>query len=211
MVDNICTIGVLEIPHVVRRIFIIGSSGVGKTSLVNSVRQQGFYVPKRYITRAGRLNDDIVENEHVTHKKFQELIDKNVIDIHWQRDLGRQEKERYGFARTDNDRITIYSANMALVANDSALIPQDILKEGLFIGISLPQELRSERFKKRSPDLGEQELRLRLQDDPENVRKYAHFVIDNRLSFSDVAPVFLKTITDFSVDDAATQQLNGLR
>ena len=173
----------------IEKIYVIGSTGVGKTTLVNYIKdktnfiKQGILqVPLRYITRPARRNDDIIENRHVTQEEFDHHLAQGDIGVHWRRDLGGQHFERYGFAALRTNAVPLYSANMALVRSDAQLLPDDSLENSLIIGVYLPADIRFDRFAKRSPDvlLNKAEAEKRLSDDPRAVFDFCHVVVDNQ-------------------------------
>lgn len=186
----------------IKRIFIIGSSGVGKTSLVNFLKSypdlaDKVHVPLRYITRPARQNDDLQENRHVDYEIFQELVDKDEINIHWQRDLGGNQYERYGFASIHGNKMPLYSANMALVKADNAIAPSDILENSLLIGVYLPEDKRIERFSARSPDVMQrkEEIQKRFSDKTDDVFDTCHIVVDNQSNINIVGEELCRFIS----------------
>lgn len=188
------------VPNHIERLFVIGSSGVGKISLVNYIRDNAacyrhglLQVPLRYITRPARKNDDVVENCHVNHEAFQTHVQDGTIDFHWQRDLGADTYERYGFAAARKNIMPLYSCNMALVKDGNGLAPADTLENGLIIGVYAANEMRVDRFSKRSPDVlaNRKEAEKRLSDDPAIVFEKSHIVLDNSYPLEDVGREFV--------------------
>lgn len=100
-------------------IMFTGSSGAGKTTQVTTINDSPnslnsarndcwlywedvhYTIATRYITRQNRASDNstwFVENVYIeSREKFQELVDKGIIGIWRERDLG-SEKVLYGFA-----------------------------------------------------------------------------------------------------------------
>lgn len=172
-----------------RCVVVMGPSAAGKTSLVNALRDSALVksgqlvVPKRIITRPRRANDSTVENEHVSREEFQALVASRAIEVHWERSLGEGRIERYGFAAPeatskDPKPLPVYSANDALVEPGARRSPEDLLDGSLIVGLGAPADLRAQRLRRRSPDLGAEELERRLASDGVRACSFAHLCID---------------------------------
>lgn len=158
-------------------VVVIGSSGAGKTTLVNHVKRSYEWIesPLRYITRPIRKNDDTSENAHLPLTEFLEKTENGEISLHWVRQMVGK-VEQYGFAKADPAKFTMYSGNNAIVDRITELGLDTIL----IIGIYAPDDQRRSRLQARSPDFSEAELSHRLGDSADNVFPLSHLVIDNR-------------------------------
>lgn len=156
-------------------IVVVGSSGAGKTTLVNELRKYSLNIeiPRRYTTRPIRKNDDLTENQHETSEEFKEKINNGEIGIHWERVMDEDgRKECYGFAKTDQKKLSIYSGNNDLL---SSIENQTFL----ILGIYAPDKLREERLDTRSPDIDEKEKTHRLKDLSSHIFPSSHLIIKN--------------------------------
>ena len=178
---NCCKLGKIS------GIIIVGSSCTGKSTFVNYIRGSNLYknnkiaIPKRYITREKRQNDDCVENIHISQDAFLEHVRKGVINIHWSRDLGRSQYEKYGFEKKSG--FSIYSANNAILQDNCNLSPKNLLSNSLVIALFVPDEERINRMRNRSPDFFTKkytnELEIRMKDSSKNILSHADIVVNN--------------------------------
>jgi ribose 1,5-bisphosphokinase PhnN len=163
-------------------LIVVGSSGNGKTTLVNGLRpyDSQFTFPKRYITRPQRKGDDLIENKHVRPEKFDALLEAREVDIAWHRPLGKTRVERYGFEPVgkDGDKIVVYSGNNALLRDENAILPANLLKDSLVILVKAPDAVRRERMFARSPDISREEMAVRIADNGLDLVPKADLVID---------------------------------
>ncbi|HCE86346.1 MAG: hypothetical protein UW39_C0018G0004 [Parcubacteria group bacterium GW2011_GWC2_44_17] len=172
-------------------IIFVGSSLVGKTTLVDAVRNamktnetlaSVFQIPKRVITRPQRANDNLVENQFVTADEFEKMVQCGDIGLHWVRKMEGNREERYGFLNVDKSKIPIFSGNDAIINNKESVMPSDLLEQSLIIAVYSPDDLRDERMRQRSPDLIKdkpEEVKYRLSDRAINMCPEAHLVVKN--------------------------------
>ncbi len=172
-------------------VIVVGSSLVGKTTLVDALRRamktseelaSVFQIPKRIITRPQRANDNLVENQFVTTTEFDEMVRQGDIGMHWVRKMEGDREEQYGFLGGDKSRIPIFSGNNAIINNKRSIVPPDLLEHSLVIAVYSPDDLRDERMKQRSPDLIKdkpKEASHRLSDRAINMYPEAHLVVKN--------------------------------
>lgn len=159
-------------------LIIIGSSGSGKTTAVNSIRdRQDVEVPMRYITRPSRLNDDTGENSYVSQDEFEAMVKVGKISIHWRRELDGGRIERYGFARSVRNKKTVLSANNALLRDKNQTI-EELLKSSRVVFMYAPEVIRKDRIRRRSPDMKNNEFKKRIEDDGSDVAKLSDYKID---------------------------------
>lgn len=162
-------------------IIVYGDSGSGKTTLVNSFRfreDEGIAVPKRYSTRAPRVNDDLVENAFVSARTFVGLVRRGVLDVYWRR--GTSSPVGYGFSWADEARVRILSANNAIFGDDADPKPADLLAHAYLVCVHAPLEERERRLAERSPDIyaDDTQRTRKLHGTGSNVRMLADLVID---------------------------------
>lgn len=151
-----------------KSIVVVGSSGAGKTTLVNGLRTPEYagkvVIPHRYITRPYRQGDDLVENSHLTSEVFQARVKTGAIWPFWNRTLDGGRVERYGFdASEDTGRVRVYSANNAFLRDQNESVAS-VLRNGLVIIAMAGQEARDSRLGERSPDMSSAERAIRLGD-----------------------------------------------
>lgn len=148
---------------------VVGSSGAGKTTLVNGLRIAEFnddvVIPKRFITRPPRQGDDLNENEHVSKSDFASAVRGGAISPYWQRPLDNGRVEQYGFASVDSEdsRLRVYSANNAFLRDTNPSV-EAVLKSSLVIVALTSSGIRDRRLGSRSPDMGQGERDVRLSD-----------------------------------------------
>ncbi len=151
-------------------IVVVGSSGVGKTTMVNGVRGPEYaaalFIPGRYVTRPPRSDDDPRENVYVDRDYFEAGVDCGAIYPHWRRalDIGNK-TECYGFEKVsdDDNRLRIYSANSAFLRAGNESV-KAVLVNALPVMAFAMHEERARRLQERSPDMAAIERRIRLQD-----------------------------------------------
>ncbi len=166
-----------------RSIIVVGSSGNGKTTLVNGLRhhEADFAFPKRYITRPQRKSDDLVENKHVTHDDFKQFLQDGHLEVAWQRPLGKDRYERYGFevVAPDQRKIVVYSANNALLRDKTAILPDSFFDDCFIVLMKADDDIRRQRMLQRSPDIVGEELDVRVRDNGLDLVSKADLVIDS--------------------------------
>lgn len=178
-----------ELPSKIESVIVVGESGTGKTTLVNTLRgvlrsdvvlSDQITIPKRIVTRPQRRNDDVVENMFVTPRQFEDLIAQGAVSMHWERELEgtktylglipkdevgpykRPRLERYGFLKPEDGKMPVYSANSAILWNTSSVRPLGILNTSLIVAAYALDETRLKRIQRRSPDLTMAEMQKRL-------------------------------------------------
>lgn len=172
------------------KLIVIGSSCTGKTTVVDLFRKLSekhidkIVVPKRYITRPQRENDNLTENEFITKVELLELQDKGEIEFIWERPMEGDRVELYGFEKVNTKpKIKIFSGNNALAYHQDKITPKNIIDDTtIYLGVFAPEKIRTERFIQRSPDLvasSPEEVAYRLGDKAENILPYSQLVIHN--------------------------------
>lgn len=163
-----------------RCIVVVGSSGAGKTTLVNGLRNQKFLdrftIPKRYVTRPPRAGDDLIENQYVSQEEFDQLVQVGKIWPYWQRELDHGRIEQYGFVNTSDSKIHIYSANNAFLRDNNKSL-DEVLSDAIVFVIESSEHQRGQRLSERSPDMKESERIHRLSDSGLDVRE-GNIIID---------------------------------
>jgi ribose 1,5-bisphosphokinase PhnN len=150
-------------------VVVVGSSGSGKTTVVNGLRTPEYaghvVVPHRYITRPPRAGDDMHENSHMAHGAFELNVRARIITPHWSRTLDNDRVERYGFDRPKpkDDRLRVYSANNAFLRDKNETV-QKALERALVVVVMASDETREDRLGTRSPDMSDEERAVRLHD-----------------------------------------------
>ncbi|MET1033594.1 MAG: hypothetical protein ABWX94_03775 [Candidatus Saccharimonadales bacterium] len=151
-----------------KSVVIVGSSGAGKTTLVNGLRTPEYtdrlIVPHRYITRPYRLGDDLIENSHLGPEVFRERVEEGAIWPFWNRTLDGGRVEQYGFeAHEDDTKLRVYSANNAFLRDQNKSV-LSVLQNGLVVVAMAAQDARDSRLDERSPDMSAAERAVRLGD-----------------------------------------------
>jgi ribose 1,5-bisphosphokinase PhnN len=167
-------------------ITIIGSSGVGKTTLIRSLLKDErlkniIDIPKRYITRDPRKGDNLLENKYVSTSELAQMIPKHAISVVWERVLDKT--MQYAFAKPKTGLIPIYSANNAIYQYPKKVKPLGFFEDTIIVGITASYEDRLQRLKDRSPDLFEEkaeQIKLRLADSADNILPYVDYHFTNK-------------------------------
>ena len=74
-----------------------------------------FSIPKRVITRPPRLHDNLVENSFVgSREEFDAKVQDGSITTRWERKMEGDRIEKYGFEKSEDGHIPIFSANNAI-------------------------------------------------------------------------------------------------
>lgn len=181
-------------------IVVIGLSGSGKTSLINALRSSELLrdgrvvIPTRFITRPMRRNDSTIENIHVMTEEFDERRKSGEINVHWQRRLGPDRVEQYGFTQPAAG-LVVYSCNDAIYSSSAKLMPANFLVGAFTVAICAPRELREQRVRLRSPDLWDNdEGPYRLSSQADDASCQAQLTIENAGSLGPVTRDFLNLI-----------------
>jgi len=176
----------------IHKVVVVGSSGTGKTTVVNAARDvDGVHVPKRFLTRPPRANDDFTENGHLTPDQFSDGIDSGEIAVYWTRNMEGDRTERYGFVPTspEDGVVTVLSGNNALYNNRVSINPDGVLDdETVWVGVYASVETLIARLEARSPDMVSDrpgEFAYRISDLPENVLPHVDFVVNTDGEFGD--------------------------
>lgn len=183
-------------------ITIIGSSGVGKTTLVRSLFEDErlkeiIDTPKRFITRDPRKGDNLIENSYVSVEELEKLQSNNELAVAWDRVLDKT--MHYAFAKPAKGKIAVYSANNAIYQYPDKVNPSGFFKETIIVGITASYEDRLQRLKDRSPDLFEkkaEQIKLRLADSADNVIPHVDHVFVNAEEMNNSKRLFCDFIYD---------------
>jgi guanylate kinase len=167
-------------------LIIIGSSWCGKTTIRNLLSKIAsphiFDLPKRFITRERRPNDDLEENdfaENLEHLKT--CVDGGVI---WKRNLGER-VEYYGFKTPREGRFPIYSANNALVGDSDSILqaPDNFsVDKALVLLVHAPDDEREQRRLQRDGsflDTRPIQKKVRQSDRADSMYEQCHILVDN--------------------------------
>ncbi len=183
--------GNLEKLQEIQSILVVGSSGAGKTTVVNMGREllatypelgQHFEIPKRVITRPMRENDDT--NENIFAKDDEEFDRLTRGGVRWERDMGDGRIERYGFVAATPGKMPIYSANSAILANRASVETPDpnFFDSALIFMVHASDDTRARRLAARSPDLVRdkpEEAKKRLEGTPVSQYENSHLILQN--------------------------------
>jgi ribose 1,5-bisphosphokinase PhnN len=172
-----------------REVVICGPSAAGKTSIVNLVRKStlrnngAIVMPRRFVTRPMRENDDLNENVHLDPPAFIAREKSGEMAFTWTRRFSAQRTERYGFEGARDGLVIIYSANNALLEQRQSSQVERVLADALIVGVHASPDVRFMRFKSRNPALlnDAEEVRHRFgRDTP--LAKWSHVVIDSEIA-----------------------------
>lgn len=134
-----------------RRIFIIGASGSGKSTIwheIYSLKLKNTSLPVRYISRPLRLDDDIIENKNIELDNFEYLFRAKVLEFYWAKYLP-EKTELYGFPYCPDD-VVIYGCNNEFIFNSASLILQsDIFINSVKVLVTCSEDERLRRLLNR--------------------------------------------------------------
>ncbi len=174
-------------------VVVMGASGAGKSTLVRAIRTAALpavEVPRRFVTRPQRADDDEEENLHVASDELERRAQHGELGLHWARPMEGARVERYGFAPAAPGMLTVYSGNNALHTNAASVRPPGALAHAFFVGVYAPDPTRAARLWKRSPELWQEaraELAYRLADAAEQVLPQMHVVVENHGELEEAA------------------------
>jgi ribose 1,5-bisphosphokinase PhnN len=152
-------------PTVVRSLIVVGSSGTGKTTIVDGLRSGRFadhvVVPRRFVTRRRRVEEGDAENLHLNNARFEDLLRRGSVFPEWERTLEHGRRERYGFeaVRPDEERLRVYSANNAFLRDRNPTVER-VLAESIVVVVRADPERRRERMSAKQMSHAEREARL---------------------------------------------------
>jgi len=183
----------LSLLEIVNKVVFVGSSGTGKSTLIDSIRSNGLCnMPKRYVSRDERANDNLQENIFVSKEKFQSLVG-NDIGVSWTRVMEEGRQEKYGFHSSclNSQEIQIFSGNNALFQNKESIYPKDFFNiDTIWIGVYAPSDVIKKRLTDRSPDLltyKPKEFSYRLSDSSDSPTPYVHLLVNNHGKFENTS------------------------
>lgn len=172
-----------------KSIVVVGTSGSGKTTTVNGLRSANLIdvvIPKRFITRPKRHNDDLAENTHIDIDEFHSGRKSGAVWPSWSRDLGGEKEEWYGFEPiSQGTKLTVFSANNAFIRSSDEIV-KDVLATAQIVVVHAPLETRYERLALRSPDMLEHERQKRLSDDSSDILEREDVIIIDTSVHSEV-------------------------
>lgn len=188
-----------NLPQSVARILMAGSSGVGKSTVMEGLDQHSVRLVPRFTTIPKRRDSIPWENIHVSAERFQKLQGAELVELVWSRELEKDTVVKYGFPPISTDgRLPIYSTNNAFFEK-LAEIPEEFLEGSLIVGVFAPNIIREARLVQRSPDMPPKERVNRLSDDPRSVFDMAHVVINNYGYFEDGSSDDLMRLIDLII------------
>lgn len=169
-----------------RNVFIVGPSCSGKTSLLHHLKQSvpECSFPIRIVSRPPRTKDDELENEFLSHEEFRARRHTPDFFVTWERVLGKERTEYYGFRLKDVsfEKINIFSANNAFLLYPDTRTPRDVFEthRSSLVACIAPDEVRAVRLKERSPEYGEEEVSIRIhQESIDALLEKADLVLDS--------------------------------
>jgi len=149
----------------IESLIVVGSSGTGKTTLVDGLRTPTYrsrvVVPRRFVTRLGRLDDDPNETAHLDQADFQRLVDAKTIHPYWHRTLEHGRRERYGFEMIDeaDSRLRVFAANNAFLRDHNASV-LEVLDTAIVVIVQARRETRNARLSAKNMPADESDVRL---------------------------------------------------
>lgn len=167
-----------------RSVIVVGASATGKTTLIDGLRREDLAdrlaIPRRYVTRPARSDDEATENVSVGVDAFEALINAGSIAVHWSRRFERDRLERYGFQAippTDR-RLLVYSGNNALlIAREPSVVK--LIRNSLVVILTSSRATREERLSRKQ--MQAEERRTRLEDPVVNIGRHGVQVIDTSM------------------------------
>jgi ribose 1,5-bisphosphokinase PhnN len=175
----------------VRRVIVVGSSGVGKSTLERYVRHLKAYgsgalhVPTRHATRPPRSDDASTNLQHLTEQEFRKLCSQHKFGLYGSKYGVNKSLNYFGFEKPSRGTFPVYFANNGVVKNPELVRPATFTEDSLIIAIHAPERLRKKRLKRRSPHYftpaQKTELAFRLSYEERSSRfaNAAHVIVHN--------------------------------
>lgn len=172
-------------------IVVCGVSGVGKSTLIRSLNQNTFKLPRSVTTRLPRPSDPKSEYVFVTHPEFNHLKEQNQLLIHQY-----FHQDQYGILRTDYDDI-MRSGKIAIkdIGYDGILQLKKKIEEVPCIYIESSLDVLEERLRKRGDSYEQIKERFsKIKQELAEFRSIADYEIMNNSSIEEYQKQFQKVL-----------------
>jgi ribose 1,5-bisphosphokinase PhnN len=169
-------------------IVIIGSTCTGKSTMVNVLREsqlandKKIIIPRRYVTREARPDDDPRENIYLTNQELEDLQSRDEIGINWKKPTKNGEFEYRAFEKVTSKALPVYFGNIEIFHNKDSIKPTGALDNALYIAVYAPDSVRQERLLQRSPELVAEkpdEVARRLKENVDSILPFVQLQINN--------------------------------